>query len=65
MLEMKLELALMWTKHRKGDLKKKALYSTRFGFLELYNRKEQQALLCPSGYSISQCFNVLTKMMSE
>jgi hypothetical protein len=40
---------------------KKVIYSTRFGYLDLYNRKEQQGLLCPSGYSISQCFNVLKK----
>lgn len=30
--------------------------------MELYNRKEQQELICPSGYSISQCFNVLKKL---
>jgi hypothetical protein len=30
--------------------------------LGLYNRKEQQQLICPSGYSINQCFNVLRKM---
>jgi len=49
-------------KPQKRGFEKKALYSTRFGFLELYNRKEQQGLLCPSGYSISQCFNVLRKL---
>ena len=41
---------------------KKVIYSTRFGYLDLFNRKEQQGLLCPSGYSISQCFNVLRKL---
>jgi len=41
---------------------KKSIYSTRFGFLDLYNRRQQQELVCPSGYSISQCFNVLGKM---
>jgi hypothetical protein len=41
---------------------KKVIYSTRFGYLEQFNRKEQQGLLCPSGYSISQCFNVLRKL---
>lgn len=40
----------------------KAIYSKRFGFLDLYNRKEQQWLICPSGYSISQCFNIMRKM---
>ena len=40
----------------------KPIHSTRFGFLDLYNRKEQQELICPSGYSISQCFNVLRKL---
>lgn len=49
-------------KPQKRGFGKKVLYSTRFGFLDLYNRKEQQGLLCPSGYSISQCFNVLRKL---
>ena len=35
---------------------------TRFGFLDMYNRKEQQEMICPSGYSIGQCFNVLRKL---
>jgi hypothetical protein len=47
--------------HKRG-LEKKSLYSSRFGFLDLYNRKEQQGLICPSGYSISQCFNIMSKM---
>jgi hypothetical protein len=47
---------------QKRGLEKKSIHSTRFGFLELYNRKEQQELICPSGYSISQCFNVLKKL---
>ena len=46
---------------QKRGMEKKSIYSTRFGFLDLYNRKEQQELICPSGYSISQCFNVLLK----
>lgn len=49
-------------KPQKRGFGKKVLYSTRFGFLDLYNRKEQQRLLCPSGYSISQCFNVMRKL---
>jgi hypothetical protein len=49
-------------KPQKKGLEKKPIHSKRFGFLELYNRKEQQGLICPSGYSISQCFNVLRKM---
>ncbi len=49
-------------KPQKRGFEKKSLYSTRFGFLDLYNRKEQQGLVCPSGYSISQCFNVLRKL---
>jgi len=48
-------------KPRKRGLEKKSIWSRRFGLLELYNRKEQQQLICPSGYSISQCFNVLSK----
>lgn len=35
---------------------------TRFGFLDMYDRKEQQELICPSGFSMSQCFNVLKKL---
>jgi hypothetical protein len=49
-------------KRQKRGLEKPSIYSTRFGFLDLYNRKEQQGLICPSGYSISQCFNVLKKL---
>src|SRR5437867_4510063 len=47
---------------QKRGFEKKSIWSSRFGFLELYNRKEQQELKCPSGYSISQCFNVLAKL---
>jgi hypothetical protein len=49
-------------KRQKRGFEKKSIHSTRFGFLELYNRKEQQGLICPSGYSISQCFNVMKKL---
>jgi len=49
-------------KPQKRGLEKLSIHSTRFGFLDLYNRKEQQELICPSGYSISQCFNVLRKL---
>ncbi len=49
-------------KPQKRGLEKESLYSKIFGLLELYNRKEQQSLICPSGYSISQCFNVMRKL---
>jgi len=49
-------------KPQKRGFEKLSIHSTRFGFLDLYNRKEQQELICPSGYSISQCFNVLRKL---
>ncbi|MDW0234428.1 MAG: hypothetical protein QOK50_09430 [Nitrososphaeraceae archaeon] len=49
-------------KPQKRGLEKQSIHSTRFGFLDLFNRKEQQGLICPSGYSISQCFNVMRKM---
>lgn len=49
-------------KPQKRGLEKKSIWSNRFGLLELYSRKEQQELKCPSGYSISQCFNILRKM---
>lgn len=38
------------------------LWSSRFGFLNLYNRREQHELTCLSGYTIGQCFNVMRKM---
>jgi hypothetical protein len=49
-------------RRQKRGLEKLSIYSTRFGFLDLYNRREQQELICPSGYSLSQCFNVLRKL---
>lgn len=49
-------------KSQKRGFEKKLIYSKRFGFLDLYNRKEQQILMCPSGFSVSQCFNILSKM---
>jgi hypothetical protein len=49
-------------KPQKRGFERKSVWSSRFGLLELYNRKEQQQLICPSGYSISQCFNVLAKL---
>jgi hypothetical protein len=49
-------------RRQKRGFEKLPIYSTRFGFLDLYNRKEQQELICPSGYSISQCFNALRKL---
>jgi len=49
-------------RRQKRGLEKLSIHSTRFRFLDLYNRKEQQELICPSGYSISQCFNVLRKL---
>jgi hypothetical protein len=49
-------------KPQKRGLEKKSIWSIRFGLLEIYSHKEQQELKCPSGYSISQCFNILRKM---
>jgi hypothetical protein len=50
-------------KPQKRGFEKKPIYSSRFGFLQLYNRKEQQQqLICPSGYSISQCFGAMAKL---
>lgn len=49
-------------KPQKRGSEKPSLWSKHFGFLDLYNRKEQQQLTCPSGYTISQCFNVLRKL---
>ena len=48
-------------KPQKRGFEKPLLYSTRFGLLDLYNRKEQQTLKCPSGYTIGQCFNIIAK----
>jgi hypothetical protein len=49
-------------KPQKRGFEKKPIYSSRFGFLELYTRKQQQELKCPSGYSISQCFGAMAKL---
>lgn len=49
-------------KPQKRGLEKPSLFSKRFGFLDLYNRKEQQTIKCPSGYTIGQCFNMLRLM---
>ena len=49
-------------KPQKRGFEKVPLWSSRFGFLNLYNRREQHELKCPSGYTIGQCFNVLRKM---
>ena len=49
-------------KPQKRGFEKPSLYSTRFGLLDLYNRKEQQTVKCPSGYTIGQCFNIMRKM---
>jgi hypothetical protein len=49
-------------KPQKRGFEKKSIWSERFGFLDLYSRKEQQDLVCPSGYTISQCFCVLKKL---
>jgi len=47
---------------KKKALEKQAIYSTRFGFLDLYSGKEQDGLICPSGYSVRQCFGVMQKL---
>jgi hypothetical protein len=47
---------------QKREFGKKPIWSSRFGFLDLYNRKQQQQLICPSGYSISQCFGAMAKL---
>jgi hypothetical protein len=47
---------------KKKGLEKQSIYSTRFGFLDLYSGKEQDGLICPSGYSVRQCFGVMQKL---
>jgi hypothetical protein len=47
---------------KRKALEKQAIYSTRFGFLDLYSGKEQDGLICPSGYNIRQCFGVMAKL---
>jgi len=39
----------------------KPMYSTRFGFIDLYTRKERDEVKCPSGYTIGQCLGSLRK----
>jgi hypothetical protein len=55
-----------WVSYIKGPykkgLEKQSIYSTRFGFLDLYSGKEQKELICPSGYNIRQCFGVMAKL---
>jgi hypothetical protein len=46
----------------KKALEKQAIYSRRFGFLDLYSGNEQDGLICPSGYNIRQCFGVMQKL---
>lgn len=52
----------MWVKTNFTHGHPKEIYSRRFGYLNLYKEKEQKALICPSGYNISQCFNKLKWM---
>lgn len=52
----------MWVKTDFTYGHPKEIYSRRFGYLNLYKEKEQKALICPSGYSISQCFYKLRLM---
>lgn len=52
--------AVPYRKQTRG--KPKTMLSKRFGYLENYNRKEQQMLKCPSGYSVSQGMNALRKL---
>lgn len=52
----------VWLKGKFEKGKAKDTYSRRFGYLNLYNHTEQMNLICPSGYSISQCYNKLRCM---
>ena len=50
-------------KPQKKKTREKVIYGLAdLDFPELYSRKEQQALKCPSGYRIGQCFNIMHKM---
>jgi hypothetical protein len=55
-----------WVSYIKGPYKKRyekqSIYSTRFGFLDLYSGEEQKGLICPSGYNIRQCFGAMAKL---
>lgn len=51
-----------WVKGKFERGKPKDVYSRRFGYLNLYNGKEQANLICPSGYTVRQCFNKLRWM---
>ena len=55
-----------WVSYIKGPykkgLEKQSIYSTRFGFLDLYSGKEQKELISRSGYNIRQCFGVMAKL---
>ena len=49
-------------KPQKRGLEKPSLYSTRFGLLDLYNRKEQQQLICLLVTLYLRCFNMMRWM---
>ncbi len=61
-----------WVKYNSSVIKKRrshiknrepsVIFSKRFGYIELYNRKEQDYLKCPSGFSFTQGMGKLYKL---
>ena len=61
-----------WVKHKSSVIKKRrshiknreptVIYSKRFGYIDVYNRREQNYLMCPSGFSFTQGMGKLYKL---
>jgi hypothetical protein len=61
-----------WVKYKSSVIKKRTshiknrepsdIFSKRFGYIDVYNRKEQNYLMCPSGFSFTQGMGKLYKL---
>ena len=60
-----------WVKYNSSVIKKRrshinrepsVIFSKRFGYIDVYNRREQNYLMCPSGFSFTQGMGKLYKL---
>ena len=60
-----------WVKYKNSAIKKRRshinrepsdIFSKRFGYVDVYNRREQNYLMCPSGFSFTQGMGKLYKL---
>jgi len=61
-----------WVKHKTSVIKKRMphiknrepsdIFSKRFGYIDVYSRREQNYLMCPSGFSFTQGMGKLYKL---